>query len=353
MTSYCLSIPKYRLVLFIVIMLPNLVGLSQNIWVVNNSPGSIADFDNVQDAIDTASSGDRIYIAGSVTPYTESPTLNKTLHIIGPAFWKIQNGIPDENTNWAYVNGALHLSPGSDSSIIEGLTLAEAKIESNNIVFRYNYLHLTNSNSSTNAIVQLINYPSNAFIYGNYLTRCIRGSGDHIYFYNNYCAATPDNSYQYWDESNTNSQCQFQNCAIGANNGTVSNCSFRNNIVQSSEINFNNCVVEYNIFVDDDPTLNNMMVDSLGPGNIDGVDISTVWDLSNPSPDAKFQLVGDSTTNPAFGAGIDGEDCGIYGGPSPYRLSGIVSIPTVYQMLVPIVGDTTNMLNVKIKAKSN
>ena len=66
--------------------------------------------------------------------------------------------------------------------------------------------------------------------------------------------------------------------------------------------------------------------------------------------DARNQLANNS---PAKGAGENGTDCGAFGGDEPYVLSGIPSIPTIYQLTVPANVPQNGTLNVQIKAKTN
>lgn len=156
-----------------------------------------------------------------------------------------------------------------------------------------------------------------------------------------------------WENNSDCSNCLIQNCALGPDpNGCgiydfyINNVIFRNNIVSvGNVVQISNSVVEYNIFGDNIPGLDTT--------NMVGVNIGTVWNLGYPSPDYKYQLIGDSGTNPAFGAGINGEDLGITGGPTPYVFSLLPNIPIVYEMHIPLMGDTTNMLQVKIKARSH
>ena len=88
-------------------------------------------------------------------------------------------------------------------------------------------------------------------------------------------------------------------------------------------------------------------------GNMFGVDMTTVFiDDTNPaySDDGQYILKSDS---PAKGAGVGGTDCGMFGGSSPYKLSGIPGIPNIYELNVPENGYTNDGINVEIKVKSN
>ena len=311
---------------------------SQNTWVVSNDPSfGIADFDNIQNAIDAASSGDKIYVHGSGTNYL-SFSLNKKLHVIGNGRWKSENMIQDENPNPTIVDSDINIEPGSNGSIIEGIFFTSlAFINADSIIFRYN-----RSNQ-----IHFLNSPTLCLVYGNNLfgQPQFTGSANGAHIYNNILEG---NGFAgLWTNNGSNSSCSFEfNSIQGGNNG-FSNCLFNNNIVNCpvSFVLTNVGVPQNNIF-----TYNVAGVDTT---NLINVDISTVWNLSNPSPDGKYLLVGDAMSNPAFEFADDGTDVGSYGGSTPYRLSGIVRVPVINKMIIPLAGDTTNMLKVTIKAKSN
>ena len=324
---------------------------AQNIWIVSNEPGyTPADFDNIQSAIDSASQGDLIYIHGTASVYSENPILDKKLHIIGPGYWTTLNGIDQLNTNSANT-GTINIGPGSDSTIIEGIVCTGMDLDADHVIIRYNRIE------RVSYALSLLNVPENIAVYANYIVGCMSGSGINVNAFNNIFINDQFSCSSFWHQSGSNSDCLFQNnSCYGApsfNNG-ITDCIARNNIFRASNFSISNCpVYEHNLFTDNAVTVNGIEMDSLGFGNIDSVDIADVWDFAFPSPDGDFLLIGDTLTNPAIGAGVDGVDCGAFGGASPYHLSGIVDIPTITYMLVPPIGDTTNMLNVTIKAKSN
>jgi hypothetical protein len=60
-----------------------------------------------------------------------------------------------------------------------------------------------------------------------------------------------------------------------------------------------------------------------------------------------------ASNSPAKGSGENGTDAGAFGGDEPYILSGIPSIPSIYQLTVPANVPQGGTLNVQIKAKTN
>ena len=59
------------------------------------------------------------------------------------------------------------------------------------------------------------------------------------------------------------------------------------------------------------------------------------------------------TGSPAIGAGMNGVDCGIFGGNQPYVLSGIPPIPSIFEINYTAVGSSAVPIQVNLKAKTN
>ena len=66
------------------------------------------------------------------------------------------------------------------------------------------------------------------------------------------------------------------------------------------------------------------------------------------STDGQWQLAQGS---PAIGAGISGEDAGMFGGDAPYVLSGIPGIPRITFVSVPASGAFPDGLPVTVRAR--
>lgn len=67
------------------------------------------------------------------------------------------------------------------------------------------------------------------------------------------------------------------------------------------------------------------------------------------SLDGRYQLASNSQ---ARGAGLNGTNCGPFGGDNPYQLSGISEIPFVWQLNVPQQASQSSGVNVGIKVKA-
>jgi len=134
----------------------------------------------------------------------------------------------------------------------------------------------------------------------------------------------------------------------------VYNSQIKNNIVYSSGIgdalsaSKDGNYIAFNLI---QPVL--LSGENYGPGNIGGVDMSTVFagypTQGTYSTDSRWKL---KTDGPAAGGGEAGIDCGMFGGPLPYVLSGLPPIPRIYEAVVPVAGSTVSGLPVIIKAKA-
>lgn len=89
--------------------------------------------------------------------------------------------------------------------------------------------------------------------------------------------------------------------------------------------------------------------------NLINVDPSNVFqNFSLSTKDKSFQLKAGS---PAIGAGIPNGstpvDCGAFGGPNPYKLSGIPAIPSIYELQAPSSVRPGNDMQINLKSRSN
>ena len=71
---------------------------------------------------------------------------------------------------------------------------------------------------------------------------------------------------------------------------------------------------------------------------------------NNKSPDGQYKLI---AGNAFATAGYNNEEPGIFGGTEPYVLSGIPTIPTIYELQADAVANKQDGLNVTIKARAN
>ncbi len=132
------------------------------------------------------------------------------------------------------------------------------------------------------------------------------------------------------------------------------NCIVRNNI-QLINSNVNNSgyylldkkrfnEIYNNIFVLGTPT--DLVNYQVGTNNKWLINKSTIFvGLTNNSTDGQWQLLPNS---PAQSTGSDGSDCGMFGGATPYQLSGLPPVPVVYDIIGPDL--QTGKVTVKARA---
>ncbi len=130
-----------------------------------------------------------------------------------------------------------------------------------------------------------------------------------------------------------------------------------NNIIFGT-INVHNSVLRNNIMVGgtfyaSNNIYSNNLANGTQFGDLNGnqatVTMAAVF-VATGSTDGYWQLTGGSQ---ASGAGLEGVDCGMYGGGTPYVLSGMFDVPAIWFLSTTGPGTATGGLNVRIKAKSH
>jgi hypothetical protein len=147
---------------------------------------------------------------------------------------------------------------------------------------------------------------------------------------------------------------------------SASNGLFQNNVFSTSsqDVGLGNFSVNNNIFLSGSAVMggnNVVFLNNLSPsvalpagnGNVNSVSLTNVF-VGYPtqganSADGRFQL---KPASPAIGAGLSGVDCGMFGGPNPYRLSGIPDVPAFYQLSAPTTV-TTNPFTIQFSVRGN
>lgn len=310
--------------------------------------GDAYDYNTLQAAHDAALAGDIILVQPG-GGYGNA-TLSKPLTIIGQGYYLQENEIFNSTNTNALPTSFNNITIDADASgsFLSGLDVFSIKIygngsvversnidrlyfyEASNIIIRKNYIssyiHVV-SGVSTNIL-----FSSNLFLhnancgFGSSCDMMLYQSGGSLgitEFYNNiFLNPEKDNIYSF-----------------SAGTGVYKNNIFLGDYVNNSNVATNNIFVSTN--------------GNIPSNNISGIDPNTIF-VGYPtqgtySPDARWQLAPNS---PAIGAGENGTDCGIFGGDNPYELSGIPSIPLIYELNVP-QETGTNGLPVEVKIRTN
>lgn len=315
-------------ILFIATLLLICGALSgQHLIRVNNNPGADADYTTLQAANDAASNGDTIYIEGSPTEY-DGADISKKLVIIGPGYF-----LTDNDSTQAFGHEAkfpiIRFIAGSGGSIIAGCHCGSVTISTNNISIIRCYtsnieqgadadnLHIQQNYIST--LINLSHKTTNSIISNNIVGGWIQSTAS-------------SGPLQVTNNILTNYGCYLN----------VWNASIANNIIADGfgkiNINTGNTIV------------NNILASAgtNADGNQYNVAMANVF-VSSGSQDARYKL---KTGSPAIGAGVSGVDCGIFGGPNPYVLSGIPNLPHIYDAYIPGTAYSDKGLACTIKVKS-
>lgn len=333
-----------KLVFFLSLFLN--INLDAAVHRVNNT-GADADFSDIQAAHDAALAGDSLYIEASPSSYGNI-IISKEIHLFGPGYRLAENQNLQANITPASV-GFLYLTNGCDGSTIQGMSIT------NNITNSGAVATFSNIIISRNQIIGGIRFNTTGstediFIIGNE----IWGS------YNTYwsittAGASPKNlivlnnifryaTYAYISLSTTTTAI-FTNNVFEGRTITTTNCNFQNNILLSGTMaNPTMNLYSYNVSTGTQfPAGNN------NQQNVNNASIFVGWPtIGGNSEDGRFALLGGS---PAEGAGNGGADCGVFGGPSPYILSGIPPIPTIYKFESPNV--VTGNFTITLSTRSN
>ncbi len=320
--------------------------VSAKIWRVNNNTGVVADFNNVASAIAAASAGDTIHIEASTGGYP-SFNITKRLVIIGTGYFftdATPNPKTQVNTNAATINGGIEFMPGSAGSVIEGLTIPGIFLDDGTITIQRNYitsyLYLGNAaNSVCNADTIRQNY-----IYG-VVSQTASSNITNMMFYNNIVNGI---GFDFTNNINKTSGFAINNVFLSGSFACV-NMTFQNNIINNA--NFNT-YLSSNVFFNN--IANNTGIPT-GNGNQQNVIMNNVFNGFSSgtgfSSDGRYMLKAGS---PAIGAGVINSvtvDCGAFGGPAPYVLSGMPPIPSIYAFSAPSSVPTgTTTINITVSS---
>jgi len=333
---------KKQLLLSLILMLLCGIIYGQHLIRVNNNLAADADYTTIQAANDNAVAGDTIYVEGSTTNYNDAITFDKRLTIIGPGYFLTENDSTQANGLEAYITGYMTFGAGSENSNITGIKFSALIIDVSNItVSRCNGSSISLSNDLPTPI-------ENIFITQNYLNNIQQG-GSYSYSIKN---SIISNNIIYSNISTYSSSGPFQilnNIILASGFAPISvyNSTISNNIT---------CSTTNKISVNTGNTITNNISAAAGTnenGNKYSVAMTSVFvDFSGSlsySDDAKWKL---KTVSPATGAGVGGVDCGVFGGPTPYVLSGIPALPHIYEAAIPGVGYSGSGLSCTIKIKA-
>jgi len=377
---------KTSVKIFVTVILMAILSTNINakVWRINNIPGVNADFSSLSSAITAAAAGDTLYVEGSHLSYGDV-TLSKRLIIIGTGYFITNNDSTQANPSPSRVN-LLTINNGAQGSIITGITAdgtpahgnSTVTVNTSDITFLrcYFYSSAPNSGTYTNrqgAVLRLSNAANNIVISGCYIyqtysytpsscSSCsfnvyslqLMGNNNNIIINNNIirqgsrtsATTTYNSQYAFW-MSNTSYAVITNNIFIGASEAYNSSVANNIQIIGGVSGNFNTsgsfpCILQNNIGHSTQFGTSN--------GNQSNVTMANVFTYTGAGDgvDHYYKL---KVNSPALGAGVQGEDCGVFGGAGAMKLSGLPGIPAIFQATVPPTATTTGGMNINIKAK--
>jgi hypothetical protein len=312
---------------------------AQNVLRVNNTAGVNAPFTTLAAAITAANVNDIIMVEGSLMNYGDV-TIAKKVTMVGPGYFLSQNLGLQATVASAAIN-SITLNTGADGSSFSGLdntgpTAANVHITINGV----NNITISNCRLQTN--LNLNGTANNLLLQGNFMSS-ILGAGT-----SSYMGAIITNSLFGGNFTiGTTSFFTITNCVISSSatlqllHSDIRNCII---VAPTSSVGITGSVFKNNI-------LTNSSVPAPDGTNAINVSATIFAGTTNFISDAPYKLIAGS---PAIGFGELGIDCGMYGGGTPYRLSGIkVGQPTITNFSSPASVQQNILLNVKVSAKVN
>ena len=293
---------------------------SATILRVNNVATVGAPYTSLGDAITAATEGDTIMVDGSSTSYGNI-SVGKRLVIMGPGYFRSENGVIAEGASSA-ITGSITFLSGSTGSIIQGMDITGGtNVQATNV---------TITRCRVRYSITLTPSAANAVIHQNYFS---------------------DTGAINKDLSNSVHNTQITNNIF---NSSASNGGIRriidgyiayNTFTYPDRDNFANltsCTLEHNIFVGNETTIDGCtFTDNYWTGmkNSSGIAI-----YSNRDTDKTMK---DEVLSDELQAAIAGK--GAFNGDAPYVISGLPAGPVIEDITVPASVEKGQPLNITIK----
>lgn len=296
-------------------------------------------FNSLLEAHNFSTGGDTIMVEGSPTRYA-NVILTKKLVIIGTGYFLNENPGNSGNTIPSRVSD-IRFNAGSEGSVVQGLFFADnynPVINTSSIVITRCLLStaINFTFSATTNIVITQNFFQGAAVTGLQSSTLLAN----IVFSQNIVNGT------FNPGSDTNKGFSAVNNNVFRGTGTnainVRTDNFRNNIIATSATSIT--VISNNI------SNNLTLANQLTGNNNQLYDPNQLFVGAGNSTDGQYAIKVDS---PYKTAGFQGVEPGVFGGNSPYVLSGLPPFPVILNLSADSFGTQQNGLNVSIKAKTN
>jgi hypothetical protein len=352
------KLKKYIIILFCLPICSHTV--TAKIWRVNSNAGmfdNTAIFQTIQGAVDAAAKKDTIHIEGAVAVYNETVTVAKRLCIFGPGFELTANPetqhikLPAKVTNFNF-------AAGSGQSVLAGI---EQNAAANKIAVNADSVKIMNCRLywveiQNSKALQNIDIRKN-WIQGGKITTSGAFTVNNLNITNNFMGGSSVN----FDVINLHADTKAliaNNTFYGgfrittANTGTrVNNNVFFN--VNGSSMNAPSSPDQYNRNLYNTGNFGGMITgqyNNIMPSQLAVLD----WfsGSGGASTVDRYFTAKEGANSPIRDAAASaGEQLGMYGGMSPYVLSGMTNIPSVYEIVMPAEVSSDGFdVTVKVKA---
>ncbi len=321
------------------------ITFAQNILRVNNTTGikGIGVYDSFDAAQKAAVNGDIIYLDPSSTGYG-SITITKKLTIFGNGFHLANNTNASFDRRTAILTDVTFNSGSQNTNLIGLHITGTVSVNVENISLKRCRLDgYTSVNADRFSLIQSL--VTNGDVNGSYSNKRSTNS-----IFSNNIFLNGKTIIHFSGTSITNNIFGLG----GYRFNDLEGCIFSNNIINTGSSNsviFDNNAIGNTIS-------NNICTSSVGlptgSGNINDVNISTIFKVGNPWTDintleANLQLADNS---PAKTAGAGKTPIGIYAGVNPYIPSGLPNIPTVTTFNSSGFGTVNTPLKITINVRS-
>lgn len=345
---------KTLLSLFLVVAFTLTVS-AQAVIVVQNATETRT-FQTLNAAVEAAVDGDNIYVPGG-SFVVSSLQINKRLNIIGAGH------VPDSTTatGRTLVHGNIHFVDGSDYSTIQGIFFTNTIYMgynndkgnvSNILISRCNMEQINYSNHYSNVDLGANNIHVKDCIVRSYMN-CMNTQNQLV-----------ENCIIGGQIANINGGFTFNNCMFLYSSGSynlyvvnaaiINNCIFattpRGSLTYTNLISpssFHNCIFTFPPTQDDGNT-KAYFSNCIG-------DVTNILGLFVHVPENKFDYNYDfhlTENSIAKSAGIEGTDCGIYGGANPYKEGAVPMNPHIQAISIPSTTDGEGKLHISVKVKA-
>ncbi|MDZ4823619.1 MAG: hypothetical protein SH856_09175 [Flavobacteriales bacterium] len=326
---------------------------------VNNSgatgPNVYSSISNAQ----TAAVPNDILIVDHADLDYDSPIMTKKLTIYGPGYFLAENLFLDSTqADPRHARSpSITFNAGSSGSIIQGMTLNDVIINTDNITISRCKIE-GQVRIGESGLVLNPNINQN-FIEGNEVFSVHIGNATNYVIANNLLRNDNPSNSNHILKVDAGTGLVLNNIFFGEPKSQIKNASVQNNLFFHSVINE---VTSTNITVDHNLSNELFLSDFYGGitnfnySDQDYLPDSIICFSMNPSPDVKYRLETNTFTvaggNPAVLGGADGKDMGMFGGALPYKPSGMPPIPSIWFYQVQSTGTQGGGVQVTVKAKS-